>query len=80
MPRPPPTPRTKCTSETLRGSRKAGERRKQREGKAKEAEREGDEGSAEAQRELRGEVVEEGEGVHENKSPPHRGGGIPPPV
>ena len=64
----------------MRGSRKAGERRKQREGKAKEAEREGGEGSAEAQRALRGEVVERGEGVPENKSLPHRGGGIPPPV
>ena len=47
---------------------------------AKEAEREGGEGSAEAQRALRGEVVEGGEGVPENKSLPHRGGGIPPPV
>ena len=52
----------------------------QRADSAKEAEREAGEGSAEAQRALRGEVVEEGEGVHENKSPPHRGGGIPPPA
>ena len=73
-----PTPRTKCTSGTSPGSPKADERRKHCADAAKEAEREADEGSVEAQRADREEVVEEEERVPEDESLPPRGGATCP--
>ena len=62
------------TRNTSRESPKADDRYEQRADKAKEAAREEDEGSVEAQKAAREEVGEEEEGVPEDESPPHPGG------
>ena len=66
-------PRTSNTSETVRESPKADERRKHCTAEAKAEAREADGGSVEAQRAAREEVGEEEEGVPEDESLPHQG-------